>query len=60
VALRIYFSQASDILHPPPSPIFNSGNYLIIGFFVALNVLALLAAYFLTQFFLKLNQPKPV
>lgn len=60
VILRIYFSQASDVLHPPPSPIFKSGNYLIIGFFVTLNVLALLAAYFLTQFFLKLNQPKPV
>jgi hypothetical protein len=58
VVLRIYFSEVSNVLHPPPSPIFNSGNYVIIGFFVALNVFALLAAYFLTQFFLKLNQPK--
>ena len=52
VALRIAFSQASNVMHPPPSPIFNSGNYVIIGFFLALNVLAMLAAYFLTQFFL--------
>jgi hypothetical protein len=55
IALRVIFATAQNIMHPPPSPIFNSGNYIIIGFFVGLNVLAWLAAYFLTSFFLKLN-----
>jgi uncharacterized membrane protein YcfT len=51
VVLRVIFSTAENIMHPPPSPIFNSGNYVIIGFFVGLNLLALLAAYFLTRWF---------
>ena len=53
--LRVIFSTAENIMHPPPSPIFNSGNYVIIGFFVGLNLLALLAAYFLTRFFMTLK-----
>ncbi|MBI5822837.1 MAG: hypothetical protein HZB18_02335 [Chloroflexi bacterium] len=52
VVLRVIFSTAQNIMHPPPSPIFNSGNYVIIGFFVGLNLLALLAAYFLARFFM--------
>jgi hypothetical protein len=52
ITLRVVFSTAQNIMHPPPSPIFNSGNYVIIGFFVALNLLAWLAAYFLTRFLL--------
>lgn len=52
IALRVIFATAENIMHPPPSPIFNSGNYVIIGFFVALNLLAWLAAYFLTRFLL--------
>jgi hypothetical protein len=52
IVLRVVFSTASNIMHPPPSPIFNSGNYFIIGFFIGLNLLAWLAAYFLTQWFL--------
>ena len=55
IALRLMFSTASYVMHPPPSPIFSSGNYLIIGFFVGLNLLAWLAAYFLTRVFLKLK-----
>src|SRR5512138_3487953 len=47
IALRVIFSTAQNIMHPPPSPIFNSGNYIIIGFFIALNFLTLVAAYFL-------------
>jgi hypothetical protein len=39
-------------MHPPPSPIFSSGNYAIIGFFLALVALTLLASYFLTRVFL--------
>ena len=51
--LRMVFSTAENIMHPPPSPIFNSGNYAIIGFFLALIVLTLIAAYFLTRVFLR-------
>ena len=39
-ALRYIFATAENIMHPPPSPIFNSGNWTIIGFFVGLNLLA--------------------
>ncbi|HSG43475.1 MAG TPA: hypothetical protein VLA72_10005 [Anaerolineales bacterium] len=56
IALRVIFSTASDVLHPPPSPIFSSGNYAIIGFFVALIVLSFLAAYFTTRVFLDLQK----
>jgi len=52
VVLRVVFATAQDIMHPPPSPIFNSGNYVIMFFFIALNLLAWLAAYFLTKVFL--------
>ncbi|HSK65424.1 MAG TPA: hypothetical protein VK888_00735 [Anaerolineales bacterium] len=53
VVLRLIFSTADNVMHPPPSPIFNSGNYAIIGFFVALIALTLLASYFLTRVFMK-------
>lgn len=51
--LRGVFATAENVMHPPPSPIFNSGNYVIIGFFLALVLLALIASYFLTRVFLK-------
>jgi hypothetical protein len=54
VVLRLIFSTASNVMHPPPSPIFNSGNFVIIGFFVALIALTFLAAYFLARLFLRL------
>jgi len=56
LVLRIVFSTAENVMHPPPSPIFGSGNYLIIGFFILLNLLAWAAAYFLTRWFLKASQ----
>ncbi len=52
IVLRVVFSSAQNIMHPPPSPIFNSGNYVIIGFFIGLNLLAWLAAYFLSRWLL--------
>ena len=55
VALRVVFSTASNVMHPPPSPIFNSGLWNIIIFFVLLNIFAWLAAYFLTRWFLTLK-----
>jgi hypothetical protein len=56
VILRVVFSTAENIMHPPPSPIFNSGNYAIIGFFVTLILLTLIAGYFLTRGFLSVNK----
>ena len=56
VVLRVAFSTAQNIMHPPPSPIFNSGNYFIIGFFLGMILLTLLAAYFLTKGILKINK----
>ena len=53
VVLRAIFSTAENVMHPPPSPIFSSGNYAIIGFFTALILLTLVAAYFLTRVFLQ-------
>jgi hypothetical protein len=55
VVLRVVFAAAQDVMHPPPSPIFNSGNYIIMFFFVALNLLTWLAGYFLTRWFLQLK-----
>jgi len=55
VVLRVIFATASNVMHPPPSPIFNSGNYAIIGFFLALILLTLVAAYFLTRVFMKVT-----
>lgn len=52
VVLRAIFATAENIMHPPPSPILNSGNIVIIAFFVALNLLAWLAAYLLTRLLL--------
>ena len=52
VVLRVVFSTAQNIMHPPPSPIFNSGNYIIIGFFLGMIFLTLLAAYFLARWFI--------
>ena len=49
LVLRIVFATASNVMHPPPSPIFNSGNYTIIGFFLILNGLTLVAAYFMMR-----------
>jgi hypothetical protein len=53
VILRVVFSTAENVMHPPPSPIFNSGNYAIIGFFLVLILLTLVAAYFLTRVFFR-------
>ncbi|MGE5250004.1 MAG: hypothetical protein ACM3QS_07280 [Bacteroidota bacterium] len=56
IVLRLAFSTASNLMHPPPSPIFNSGNNIIIGFFLLLNVCTWVAAFFLTRWFLGLER----
>ncbi|MBE0697295.1 MAG: hypothetical protein IH586_10260 [Anaerolineaceae bacterium] len=53
--LRISFATAKNIMHPPPSPIFSSGLWNVIVFFVALNLLTWLAAYLLTRWFFELE-----
>jgi hypothetical protein len=53
IVLRISFATTQNVMHPPPSPIFNSGNYVIIGFFIGLNLLTWLAGFFLTGWFLR-------
>lgn len=55
IALRVVFASADNVMHPPPSPIFKSGNYVIMGFFLGLIVLSLAASYFLTRIFLTLK-----
>jgi len=50
------FATIPDVLHPPPSPIFSSGMWNVILFFVALNLLTWLAAYFLTRWFLSIQR----
>ena len=58
ITLRVVFATAQNVMHPPPSPIFNSGLWNIILFFVGLNILAWVAGYFLTRFFLSLQPNK--
>lgn len=58
IVLRVVFSTAQNVMHPPPSPIFNSGLWSIILFFVVMNLLAWVAAYFLTRWFLSLKTGK--
>lgn len=55
VTLRVVFSSAQNVMHPPPSPIFSSGLWNVIGFFIGLNLLAWVAAYFLTRWFMGLG-----
>jgi len=54
-ALRFTFANADNVMHPPPSPIFKSGNWTIIGFFVGLNLLAWVSAYFVTKTILRVS-----
>jgi hypothetical protein len=55
VILRLIFATADNVMHPPPSPIFNSGNYTIIGFFVGMIALSLVASFFLTRAFAQIQ-----
>jgi hypothetical protein len=55
VTLRVAFSNVEYVMHPPPSPIFNSGQWSIMLFFGMMNILTWLAAYFLTRWFLVLR-----
>jgi hypothetical protein len=52
-ALRIGLSRADYVLHPPPSPIFSSGNLSFQVFFVVVIFLNMSAAYFMTLWWLQ-------
>jgi hypothetical protein len=58
IVLRAIFAAAENVMHPPPSPIFNSGLWNVIFFFVALNLLAWIAGFFLTKFLLRIQPEK--
>ncbi|MFH2039374.1 MAG: hypothetical protein ABIJ65_08065 [Chloroflexota bacterium] len=49
IVLRIAFSTTTYIMHPPPSPSFNSGNSFLIIYFLTLNLLTWVAAYLVTR-----------
>jgi hypothetical protein len=44
IALGVALQNMDTILHPPPSPIFNSGNWHIEFYLIGLTLLTLLAA----------------
>ncbi len=49
IALAIALRNVGTVLHPPPSPIFNSGNARIEFYFIGLNLLTLLAAWLIAR-----------
>ena len=49
IALAIALQNVDTVLHPPPSPIFNSGNGRIEFFFIGLNLLTLVAAWLIAR-----------
>jgi len=53
ISLNFVLNQAGNVLHPPPSPIFGSGNLKIEVFFVVLILLTLLAAWQLTRWWIR-------
>jgi hypothetical protein len=53
ISLNFVLNDAGNVLHPPPSPIFGSGNLKIEVFFIVLNLLTLLAAWQLTRWWLR-------
>jgi hypothetical protein len=52
-ALRLGLSQAGYVMHPPPSPIFGSGNILLQGLFIVILLLVMAASFILARGWLK-------
>jgi hypothetical protein len=52
VALQIGLLQAAYVMHPPPSPIFSSGIISLELFFIGIIILTMLAAFFMTRWWL--------
>jgi len=53
ISLNFVLNEAGNVLHPPPSPIFGSGNLKIEVFFILLNLLTLLASWQLTRWWMR-------
>ena len=53
IALRIGLARAQYVMHPPPSPIFSSGILSLELFFIAIIFLTLVAAWFMSLWWLK-------
>jgi hypothetical protein len=53
IALLIGLSRAQYIMHPPPSPIFSSGVLSLQLFFLVITFLTLVAAWFMSLWWLK-------
>ncbi|MDP3186673.1 MAG: hypothetical protein Q8M58_15545, partial [Anaerolineales bacterium] len=49
ISLNFVLNGVGNVLHPPPSPIFSSGNLKIEVFFIVLILLTLLASWQLTR-----------
>lgn len=58
-ALEISLRSTGYVMHPPPSPIFNSGRIWLVIYFIGVILLALAAAWFLTRWWLKLEAKVP-
>ena len=52
-ALRIGLSRAEYFMHPPPSPIANSGVLSLQLFFIGITFLTAVTAYFMTRWWLQ-------
>ena len=52
-ALWILLRNSDYVLHPPPSPIFGSDNFVLQLYFIVLIFATLTAAWFLTQWWLR-------
>jgi hypothetical protein len=53
IALRIGLARANYVMHPPPSPIFNSGILSLQLFFIGIIFLTMSAAYFMARWWLQ-------
>jgi hypothetical protein len=54
-ALWILLRNSDYVLHPPPSPIFGSDNFVLQLYFIVLIFATLTAAWFLTHWWLRKN-----
>ena len=56
IALAIALLNVDTVLHPPPSPIFDSGSGRIEFFFIGLNLLTLLAAWSIARIWYRVEK----
>jgi hypothetical protein len=56
VALRIILMQTAYVMHPPPSPIFDSGSLSLQLYFIVVILLTVSSAYFMSRWWLQRQQ----